>query len=145
MLQLSKNQPTNTIAFYPNVLPTAGNGLYVEYTQSYNKNSGSFSGTILSNPQNTPWVVAQISGSVLPSASGQYVFNSYELILSGSAIWNLYIVQWQAATDTWDNAGGQSLGDLISIDRAWISGSDVEPITQYLSPNEDAYYTTYLG
>jgi hypothetical protein len=145
MIQLSKNQSTNTVAFYPNIIPVSGSNLLIEYTQSFNKNSGSFGGQIISNPQNTPYVIAEIGGAGLPDATGQYILNSFETTRSGSAIWNLTIDQWQLAITPWDDASGTILGEQISVDRAFISGSDVEPITQYVSPDEDAFYTTYLG
>jgi len=144
MLQLSKNQAVNTFAIYPNILPVSGSQLYIEYTQSYNQNSGSLISTIISNPQNTPWVISTLSGSTLPSASGQYLFNIYEYEQI-FAVWNTDTDIWNLADTIWDNGGTFGIADLISVDRAFISGSDVEPITQYLSPDEDGYYITYLG
>lgn len=146
MLQLNKSQAVNTIAIYPNEVVTSGSGLLMVYTQSYsNTVTGSIQASVISNPANTSWVVAQFSGSFLPSASGQYTFDSYELIFSGSAIWNQDVTQWQLAATNWESASGTLLGDLISTDRAIISGSDVTPITEYVSPNENARYTVYLG
>jgi len=116
------------------------------FTQSYsNTVTGSIQATVISNPANTSWVIAQFSGSLLPSASGQYTFDSYELVFGGFSVWNTDISQWQAAATNWESAQGTSLGDLISTDRAIISGSDVTPITEYVSPNENARYTVYLG
>ena len=146
MLQLNKSQAVNTIAIYPNEVITSGSGLLMIFTQSYsNTVTGSIQASVISNPADTSWIIAQFSGSLLPSASGQYTFDSYELILSGSAIWNQDITQWQAAATNWEDASGTLLGDLISTDRAIISGSDVTPITEYVSPNENARYTVYLG
>jgi hypothetical protein len=145
MLQLSKNKALNTFAIYPNVLPTNGSGLYIVYSQSYDESNGTLQAVVISNSQNTSWVIAQISGSVLPSASGQYVFDTYELLASGSAVWNTFNQEWELAATTWGNATFFDIGDLISTDRAFISGSDVVPITQYISPNENATYITYLG
>jgi len=145
MLQLNKSQAVNTIAFYPNILPVSGSGVLLEFTQSYsNTVTGSIQANVISNPANTPWVVAQFSGSVLPSASGQYSFYIYELE-QAVAIWNLDVDQWQAANTIWNEASGSNLGDLISEERAIISGSDVTPITEYVSPNENARYKVYLG
>jgi len=146
MLQLNKSQAVNTIAIYPNEVVTSGSELLMVYTQSYsNTVTGSIQAFVISNPANTSWIIAQFSGSLLPSASGQYTFDSYELIPSGSSIWNLDIEQWQAANTNWESASGATLGDLISTDRAIISGSDVTPITEYVSPNENARYIVYLG
>jgi hypothetical protein len=145
MFQLNKSEAVNTIAFYPNEL-TTGSAVILEYTQSYSKTvNGNIEADVISNPINTPWIIAQFSGSLLPSASGQYDFNIYELILGAPTIWNQANIQWQLETDTWDDAGSNTKGDLISVERAFISGSDVTPITEYLSPNENARYTVYLG
>jgi len=145
MLQLSKALISQSIAFYPNQLPSSGSRLYVEYSQSYDQSSGSLQGTIISNPANTPWLVANIAGNSLPDASGQYIFYSYELVPGGAAVWNTDFDQWEVAATIWDDATGTNISDLLSVDRAYISGSDVEPITQYVSPNEDARYITYIG
>jgi triosephosphate isomerase len=49
------------------------------------------------------------------------------------------------ANTTWDDAIFNKVGDLITTVRAFVSGSDVTPITQYVSPNENGAYTTYIG
>ena len=145
MFQLSKAQAVNTIAFYPNEL-TTGSVVILEFTQSFsNTVTGSFSASVISNPINTPWIVAQFSGSLLPSASGQYDFRIFDISYTGTPIWNLTNTQWQLTSTTWDYPGVPIAGDLISTDRAIISGSDVTPITEYLSPNENARYKVYLG
>ena len=145
MFQLSKGQAVNTIAFYPNEL-TTGSVVFLEFTQSYsNTVTGSFSASVISNVADTPYIIAQFSGSLLPSASGQYDFKIFDFITVGAPIWNLTNTQWQLTNTTWDFNGGLAPGDLISTDRAIISGSDVTPITEYLSPNENARYKVYLG
>jgi hypothetical protein len=144
MFQLSKGQPVNTIAFYPNEL-TTGSVVFLEFTQSYsNTVTGSFSASVISNVADTPYIIAQFSGSSLPSASGQYDFKIFNDIFIFD-IWNTTNTQWQLTNTTWDLAGGLVANELISTDRAIISGSDVTPITEYLSPNENARYKVYLG
>lgn len=145
MFQLSKGQPVNTIAFYPNEL-TTGSAVLLEFTQSYSNNvTGSFSADVISNAIDTPYVIAQFSGSLLPSASGQYDFKIFNFIAGSPLIWNTTNIQWQLANTTWDAGSSAVIGDQISADRAIISGSDVTPITEYLSPNENARYKVYLG
>ena len=144
MLQLNKSQVINTIAIYPNELIPSGSDIILEFTQSYsNTETGSIIANVISNPQNTSWIVAQFSGSLLPSASGQYDFDVFEAVPGAAYVWNLANVQWQLAQGTWDDS--PTKGDLISEERAIISGSDVTPITEYVSPNENARYTVYLG
>jgi len=144
MLQLNKSQVVNTIAFYPNELIPSGSDVILEFTQSYsNTVTGSILADVISNPQNTSWIIAQFSGSQLPSASGQYDFEMFEAVPGQNYVWSTANVQWQLAQGTWDNS--PTKGDLINQERAIISGSDVVPITEYVSPNEDARYTVYLG
>ena len=108
MLQLSKGQAVNTIAFYPNELIT-GSVIQLDYTQSYSKTvSGSFTASVISNPTNTPWIIAQFSGSVLPSASGQYDFNIYEFTSAPALIWNTTNTQWQLTTTIWNATSSSS-------------------------------------
>jgi hypothetical protein len=146
MLQLNKSEAINTITFYPNEVLPSGSSILLTFTQSYsNTVTGSIQADVISNPQDTPYVIATFSGSLLPSASGQYDFKIYELNVGAGAIWDQTITQWQAMTSTWNNASGSILGDLIDNPRAIISGSDVTPITEYVSPNENARYTVYLG
>jgi hypothetical protein len=145
MLQLNKSETINTVAFYPNEVLPSGSGVWFEFTQSYsNTVTGSFPGVVISDPQDTPYVIAKFSGSFLPSASGQYDFQMYELTF-GPAIWDQVVDQWQQANTEWQSAVASNVGDLINEERAIISGSDVVPITQYVSPNENASYTVYLG
>jgi hypothetical protein len=143
MFQLSKGQPVNTIAFYPNEL-ASGALVILEFTQSYsNTVTGSITANIISNAADTPYVIAQFSGSLLPSASGQYDFKIFNTTIPQNLIWNTTNIQWQLANSTWDDSVVAT--DQISADRAIISGSDVTPITEYLSPNENARYKVYLG
>jgi hypothetical protein len=145
MFQLSKAQAVNTIAFYPNEL-TTGSAVILEFTQSYsNTVTGSIEATVISDPQNTPWIIAQFSGSLLPSASGQYDFKIFNTVLSNSPIWNTTNTNWESTNFVWNFPGGMVADELISTDRAIISGSDVTPITEYVSPNENARYKVYLG
>ena len=143
MFQLSKGQAVNTIAFYPNEL-TTGSVVLLEFTQSYsNTVTGSFQADVISNVADTPYVIAQFSGSLLPSASGQYDFKIFNTTVPLALVWNIANTQWQLTNATWDDS--VTATDQISADRAIISGSDVTPITEYLSPNENARYKVYLG
>jgi hypothetical protein len=143
MFQLSKGQPVNTIAFYPNEL-ASGALVILQFTQSYsNTVTGSITANIISNAADTPYVIAQFSGSLLPSASGQYDFKIFNTTVPLNLVWNTTNTQWQLTDVAWDDSVVAT--DQISADRAIISGSDVTPITEYLSPNENARYKVYLG
>jgi len=146
MLQLNKSQTINTIAFYPDSPISASvTTIKLSGSQDYDRNPSVFNATVTSNPNDTPWVIAQFSGSLLPSASGLYSYEIYELTQGAALIWNLTNTQWQAETTIWNATGSSVVGNLLVTTRALISGSDVTPITQYVSPDENGAYTTYLG
>jgi len=144
MLQLNKSLATNTVAFYPEVV-TSASLVYFSGSQDYNRNTASFSADVISNYLTSPWVISQISGSSLPDASGFYTFNIYEYITGTPLIWDQVDVEWQLETSVWDSAAGFSIGDLLTTERAFNSGSDGSTFTQYVSSNENGYYTTYIG
>ena len=147
MLQLSKNQATNTIAIYPNVaIDSTITTIRLSGSQDYDRSASYVDATIISNPSNTPLVIAQFSGSALPSASGLYTYDIYEIV-PDFLVWNLTAINWNAAPQQWNNATGSAIiiGDKLTTERAWISGSDVPVFTQYESPDENGAYITYLG
>ena len=145
MLQLNKSQTTNTVAFYPDS-PISGSVVQVRFSgsQDYDRNPSTFDGDVISNVANTPWVIAQISGSSLPSASGFYTFDVYELDIA-LLVWNTTTIDWEDANTQWQEAKSTTTFDLLTTLRAYNSGSDVPEFTQYVSPNENGAYTTYIG
>ena len=147
MLQLSKNQATNTVAFYPNALITSSavTSVYFSGSQDYDRFPSTFTGNIISNYLTTPWVVVEVSGSSLPTPTGFFTYNIYEYSVGDLYIWNLTNVDWDSLNDTWDAAGAVTIGNLLATERAFNSGSDVPVFTQYVSPDENGTYTTYLG
>lgn len=146
MLQLNKSQTLNTIAFYPDIaVDSSVTLLLLSGSQDYGKSGSSFTAAVTSNPNVTPWVIARFSGSILPNATGFYTYDIYEYTTGSALIWNLTNTQWQAEATTWDASGSVTIGDKLVTTRAFISGSDVEPITQYVSPDENGAYTVYLG
>ena len=146
MLQLSKNQATNTIAIYPEVTPTGSAvGIRLSGSQDYDRNPSVIDGNIVTGPNSSPWVISQLSSSMIPDASGLYTYQVYDLYSSGPPlIWNLTTTQWQLETALW-NQGGLLPNQLLTTVRAYVSGADVPVFTQYESPNENGAYTTYLG
>jgi hypothetical protein len=146
MIQLNQSQATNTVALYPDsTYYTTSSLVAVRFSgsQDYDRFATSFTASIYSN--NSPWIVVQITGSSIPNPSGQYTLQAYQLIATGSGIWNEFNQEWELANTTWNDASLEQIGDLITTVRAFVSGSDVTPITQYVSPDENGAYTTYIG
>lgn len=141
MIQLIKAQDINTVAFYPEAPISASvSAIRIIYSQDINLNTGSFDGTIDSKLN---WVVASVSGSVIPDPSGQYTLNIYELSEGGFLVWNTADVNWELADTQWQQGTGNVIGQLIATERAYISGSNESGLTTYLSPGQAGYYITY--
>ena len=147
MLQLTVSQSITTNAVYPTV--TATNGItqvLLDFTQSYDfSKKVNVIGTLANVPSATnPWLVIQLSGSVLPTASGQYDVSIFEFTQSGTTLtWSTQNTIWNQTSVTWVGAGAFTKTKFLSTERAFISGSNEHTITQYLLPSNGGTYTTY--
>lgn len=140
MIQLDKSQAINKVAFYPEVPVSASVvGIRVHFSQDINLNTGSFDGFI---DTKLNWVVADISGSVIPNPSGQYTLNIFGTS-QGQLIWNLVNQTWETINVQWQSGQGLVVGQQIATQRAYISGSNESSLVVYLSPGQAGYYTTY--
>jgi hypothetical protein len=147
MLQLNVSSTTNSSAVYPDVAaPIGTTALVLEFTQSYDFST---KGNVLANLINTvgptnPWLVFQVNGNTLPTASGQYDVNIYQNAGTGVAYqWGNAIITWGNANLIWSQGSNPVKGILLSTDRAFISGSNSQPTTTYLLPANGGTYTTY--
>ena len=148
MLQLYVSSSTNSSAVYPDVTASLGTTQVVlEFTQSYDYSTkGNVIATLINTPSATnPWLVFQVSGSTLPTASGQYDVNIWEFatVGSGSVIWSMASASWSAEGLKWGGAGGITKTNLLSTERAFVSGSNSAPTYTYLLPANGGTYTTY--
>ena len=148
MLQLYVSSSTNSSAIYPDVTASLGTTQVVlEFTQSYDfSKKGNVVATLINTVSPTnPWLVFQVSGSTLPTASGQYDVNIWQFTpaSSGSVIWSAATASWSNINLTWGGAGSIIKTQLLSTERAFISGSNRVPTTTYLSPTDGGTYTTY--
>ena len=146
MLQLNVSSTTNSSAVYPDVTASIGTTqVILEFTQSYDYSTkGNVVATLINTPGPTnPWLVFQVSGSTLPTASGQYNVQIYEATGSSLLTWSTQATLWNATTNTWSGGGGIAKGNLLSTDRAFISGSNQVSTTTYLLPANGGTYTTY--
>jgi len=146
MLQLSKNKANNTIAIYPEVAPTGSAlGIRLSGSQDYDRNPSVIGGSLITGSESSPWVIAALTSSMIPDASGLYTYEVYDLYSLGNAlIWDQTTTEWQLETALW-NQGGLIPNQLLTTVRAYVSGADVPVFTQYESPDENGAYTTYLG
>jgi len=150
MLQFNKSETTNTNAVWIETVNT-GSGYYsnlrVVYSQSYDLSNGTINISTVSAPnQYRNWLVISNTGSAVPTPSGQYDISIYTLSAGGGTTWAEASVTFASTDQTWGGfTGGETLEDLIYSDRAYVSGSNEQEITQYVSSNENGTYTTYNG
>lgn len=146
MIQLDKSRANQSVVFWPSeATPFSGSSqVNFVWTQDYNQQSGSFLGTITSRKS---WIVVNVEGSDVPAPSGLYTIDIRDT--DGALedlIWNLADLNWNDADTDWDVAqSGTGLGTLLTTERASISGSNEVSLTTYVSPNENAKYTTYTS
>jgi DNA-dependent RNA polymerase auxiliary subunit epsilon len=146
MIQLNKSLALNTFAFYPDVPVSASTDLlYIDWYQDYNKNSGSLYVQVVSNATTTPWVICEMPGASVPNPSGQYTFEFYQTVDDAFLPWEQVDTEWNLLNQNWDDIKGRVITDFVAEERAFISGSDVTSIPEYVSSYEPGYYTTYIG
>ena len=148
MLQFNKAQSTNTNAVWPDVEITSsiGSQVVLEFTQSYDKSTSITEADVLNNPgvDGQQYIVLQLTGSSVPSPSGQYTVNVWEGNLE-PFIWGQVAITFGAITAKWSDANAVTKTRLLSTERAYVSGSNESQIIEYVSPNENGTYTTYNG
>jgi hypothetical protein len=150
MLQLTVSSTANSSAVYPNVTASLGTTqVLLEFTQSYDYSTkGDIVATLINtpNPLNN-WLVFQVSGSTLPTASGQYDVNIYQFTTTSGSLgtWATQATQWTLTNQLWSGGSGSAFvkTQLLSTERAFISGSNGVSTTTYLSPTDGGTYTTY--
>ena len=150
MLQLNHSQATNTNAVYPDVTASLGTTqVILEFTQSYDYSTkGDVIGTLANTVSpNNPWLVIQLTGSSVPTASGQYNVNIWSFTtITGSTAKLQWINASQSFDDAVGNWGGSNINTktaLLSTERAFVSGTNGVSTTTYLLPTNGGTYTTY--
>ena len=147
MLQLNHSQATNTNAVYPDVLaPVGTQQVLLDFTQSINKNTTPNVVATLANTvsEANPWLVIQLTGSSVPTPSGQYDVNIFTFTQSAAlGTWQAQATLWNATNNTWAGTGTFVKQTLLSTERAYVSGTNEYSITQYPVPVNGAYYYTY--
>ena len=147
MLQFNHSAPINSNAVYPNVTASVGTStVLLDFTQSYDfSTKGNVVATLINTvgPLN-PWLVFQVSGSAVPTASGQYNVNIWEYNqVTPLGTWGTQATLWVNTKNTWNGSGEIEKIQLLSTERAFVSGTNGYNITQYLLPADGGKYTTY--
>lgn len=150
MIQLNYYQPTNTNAVYPDTQAAVGTtSVLLDFSQVYDRSEWNNIIASLANVTSlaNPWLVLQLTGSLVPTASGQYDVSIYQyLTVTGSlSTWILQNTQWVNTNQLWNGASVIVKSTLLSQERAYISGSNEVPITIFTGSNQTGAYTTYQG
>ena len=145
MLKLNKANPTQTLAIYLDTTASMVEmpSLVLQYSQSYDLSNGNIEMEV--DSIKGQYYIGTISGSQIPSPSGQYNIDIYKGEET-PAVWNQVAVAWDAYDEVWATAGAfVATGSILRTIRAWVSGSNDSVFTNYVSPNELGTYTTYNG
>ena len=143
MLQLNHSASFNTIAVLPSFSANISNSIVLRFSQDYDKSVTVVSGSVISNNN---YLIVDIPGSSLPTASGLYTVDIYEGIDENTLVWSNWTPEWTNLTDTWISYSGSIIalsGSLLDIERAWVSGTNDVSISQYETGNIVFY--TYNG
>ena len=120
------------------------------FTSSFSGQRTTLDATVTSNTSKDTlggWLLLQNDNNQLPSASGQYTLNIHKVISgSGQPEWIYALEAWTDETETWADYQGvtDQLGDLLTTNRAFVSGSDFDPIYKY-SYQDEPIYSVYDG
>lgn len=140
MLRLDKSNDTQTLAIHLNTTASLEDVALV-FSQSYDLSSGVIPMSI--DRIKGKYYIGNVSGSQMPSPSGQYSIDVYEYN-AVPAVWGQVAQPWGTYNEIWSLAGDeQPVGESLRSIRAWVEG-DNEPSTEsYTSPDENGKYTTY--
>jgi len=149
MINLYSSHPTSSFVVYPdtfNEISESTNKIYrLQLTQSIDLSTALVTplrriNTQTSNKKSQLIVLQAYSGSGVPSYDGQYTAKLQYGEESGE--------QWGSANYLFGSYhvrfGEKAFsGSTLSTDRAFVHGTNIQEITNYISPNEDGQYTTY--
>jgi hypothetical protein len=124
-----------------------GSLLRLQLTSSFSGDISNLTPTIISNKSNEygGWIMYEVNNATIPTDSGQYFVNIYETDGSGGNTWIAATSTWDDEMETWSGyTGDLVLGNLLSQDRALVSGSDYDPIYKH-QYQEESNFTVYNG
>lgn len=147
MLQLSKNQNSNTAALWIDQSSVSLTKVGFALTSSYSGKDTIIFGDVVSSElgYSGGWLLVNILGSALPSDSGLYEIKMYGADELSQATWGTYAFSWAASPATFGNVPEIKItGSVLSEDLALISGSDYNSIVDY-NYRDQAIFTVYNG
>ena len=91
------------------------------------------------------WILISTLGTQLPTGSGQYTINIYGATTGDQLRWSQANTKFGETAQTWGNVeGSTATSQLLSSDRAYISGSDYDNTNTY-NYQDNPVYAVYNG
>jgi len=143
MLQLNHSASFNTIAVLPAFSASLSSSVVLRFSQDYDNSTKIVSGSVISNNN---YLIIDVEGSQLPTASGLYTVDIYNGAITNTLVWSNWTPVWTTLTETWPTYSGSLIlttGSLLDIERAWVSGTNDVSVSQYQTNNIVFY--TYNG
>lgn len=123
----------------------SNNAVFYQFTSSFSGKRTQIDADVVSNTSQDTlggWITLRNQNSDIPQASGQYTLNIYQTLSgSGNPEWIYASDAWTNENETWGTYSGvaRGLGDLLTTNRAFVSGSDFDVITKYQYEDEPIY------
>jgi len=148
MINLVKEGTSNTFAISPATASLyhdlASGSFELDYTQDYDKSSGSLDLTKLPPiPAGyyNDYLLFSLPSSDIPARSGFYSYDLREYI-AGTDVWSLVTSDWDDAEWKWSE-GAKSGLRTIDSGRVKILSTDQPTYVTYVGGDQDGQYTTY--
>ena len=139
---------TNSDVFWTDSnAPYTGSTIALNLTSSYSGKTYQVFGDVTSAKYSGfgSWILFNTDGNFLPSASGQYDVSIYGAVSGSQITWGLATKTFTQGTNTWGNVLHlRAIGQFLSEDRVFISGSNYDAINQY-NYQDEPVYSVYNG
>lgn len=116
-----------------------------QFTSSYSGQRTQLDADVTSNTTNNVlggWLLLESLNNLIPSSSGQYDLNIYKVTRPvANPEWIYAQDTWIQENEKWASYSGSGviIGDLLTTNRAFVSGSDYDPIYKYEFEDEPIY------
>lgn len=147
MIQFDKSKASNENAFWADSSSFPNATVAFVLTSSYSGQSQVVYGTRINKylTDYGGWVITRVPGASVPSVSGLYEAKIYRVSVGDQATWGNYTFTFGESKDTFGDAAiTQIVGDVVSEDLVFISGSDYDPVVDY-NYEDQAIFTVYNG
>jgi hypothetical protein len=148
MINLYPLHPTSSFCIWPNVVNNhASSSFDLQVVQDYDQSSTTFKIQKINTPNRLSEMLVfnALSGSEgYPTKDGQYTATTIEYSFEAKT-WGTFDSLFANANTTFGEGGIRSGSTEISVDRAYVHGTNLQTITTNTSTDQTGAYTTYNG